>query len=76
MSRELIRKDQDRQHLRHLLLEGAASAPGAVAMLRISKGCATKCDKRARKAGVGDVKACHPTVANQLGCRYRHRVLP
>jgi antitoxin ParD1/3/4 len=26
--RELIRKDQDRQHLRALLLEGAASAPG------------------------------------------------
>lgn len=29
--RELIRKDQDRQRLRNLLLEGAASAPGAVA---------------------------------------------
>ena len=29
--RELIRKDQDRQHLRNLLLEGAASAPAAVA---------------------------------------------
>lgn len=27
--RELIRMDQDRQHLRALLLEGAASAPGA-----------------------------------------------
>lgn len=25
--RELIRRDQDRQHLRGLLLEGAASAP-------------------------------------------------
>lgn len=25
--RELIRKDQDRQHLRSLLLEGAGSAP-------------------------------------------------
>jgi len=25
--RELIRRDQDRQHLRDLLLEGAASAP-------------------------------------------------
>ena len=25
--RELIRKDQERQHLRGLLLEGAASAP-------------------------------------------------
>ena len=27
--RELIRKDQDRQHLRGLLLAGAASAPAA-----------------------------------------------
>ena len=29
--RELIRKDQDRQSLRALLLEGAASAPGVPA---------------------------------------------
>jgi antitoxin ParD1/3/4 len=29
--RELIRKDQDRQHLRGLLLQGAASAPAAPA---------------------------------------------
>jgi len=29
--RELIRKDQDRQRLRALLLEGAASAPGPAA---------------------------------------------
>ena len=29
--RELIRKDQDRLHLRGLLLEGAASAPAAPA---------------------------------------------
>jgi antitoxin ParD1/3/4 len=29
--RELIRKDKDRQHLRKLLLAGAASAPAAVA---------------------------------------------
>ncbi|MCE5364445.1 MULTISPECIES: type II toxin-antitoxin system ParD family antitoxin [Pseudomonas] len=29
--RELIRKDQDRQHLRGLLLAGAASAPAAPA---------------------------------------------
>ena len=27
--RELIRKEQDRQHLRGLLLDGAASAPAA-----------------------------------------------
>jgi antitoxin ParD1/3/4 len=29
--RELIRKDQDRQRLRRLLLDGAESAPGAAA---------------------------------------------
>jgi antitoxin ParD1/3/4 len=29
--RELIRKDQERQHLRGLLLEGAASAPAGQA---------------------------------------------
>jgi antitoxin ParD1/3/4 len=29
--RELIRKDQDRQNLRRLLLDGAASAPTGVA---------------------------------------------
>ena len=29
--RELIRRDQDRQHLRNMLLDGAASPPGAVA---------------------------------------------
>ena len=29
--RELIRKDQDRQRLRDLLLQGAGSAPGPVA---------------------------------------------
>ena len=29
--RELIRKDQDRQQLRRLLLDGAGSAPGAPA---------------------------------------------
>ncbi len=29
--RELIRKDQDRQHLRALLLEGAASTPAVTA---------------------------------------------
>ena len=29
--RELIRKDQERQHLRGLLLEGAASAPAGPA---------------------------------------------
>ncbi len=29
--RELIRKDQDRQHLRNMLLQGAESAPAEVA---------------------------------------------
>jgi len=29
--RELIRKDQDRQQLRHLLMEGGASPPAGVA---------------------------------------------
>ncbi|WP_206363500.1 type II toxin-antitoxin system ParD family antitoxin [Sphingomonas crocodyli] len=29
--RELIRREQDRQHLRRLLLDGAESAPGAPA---------------------------------------------
>ncbi|MGQ0522867.1 MAG: type II toxin-antitoxin system ParD family antitoxin [Betaproteobacteria bacterium] len=29
--RELIRRDQDRMHLRELLLQGAASAPGVEA---------------------------------------------
>lgn len=29
--RELIRKDQDRQQLRHVLLAGASSAPGSEA---------------------------------------------
>ena len=29
--RDLIRRDQDRQHLRELLLAGAASEPGPVA---------------------------------------------
>lgn len=32
--RELIRKDQDRQRLRGLLLDGAGSAPGAKADAR------------------------------------------
>lgn len=30
--RELIRKDQDRQHLRGLVLEGAASPPAVIAV--------------------------------------------
>jgi antitoxin ParD1/3/4 len=29
--RDLIRRDQDRERLRHLLLDGAASSPGPIA---------------------------------------------
>lgn len=29
--RDLIRRDRDRQRLRHLLLDGAASSPGPIA---------------------------------------------
>ena len=36
--RELIRRDQDRQHLRELLLEGAASAPTAPVDVRYFEG--------------------------------------
>jgi antitoxin ParD1/3/4 len=36
--RELIRKDQDRQHLRELLMEGASSPPAGPADERYLKG--------------------------------------
>lgn len=36
--RELIRKDQDRQHLRQLLMEGASSPPSGPADERYLKG--------------------------------------
>lgn len=45
--RELIRKDQDRLHLRGLLLAGAASAPAAPADATYFKGLR----EQARKAG-------------------------
>ena len=49
--RELIRKDQDRQHLRKLLLEGAASPPGTpiddAYFDRLRKRIAKKAAKRA-----------------------------
>lgn len=48
--RELIRKDQDRQQLRGLLLEGAASAPSAVADAAYFEGLR---DRVRRKAGTG-----------------------
>ena len=47
--RELIRMDQDRQHLRGLLLEGAASAPGAPADAAYFEGLRDE----VRKTGAG-----------------------
>ncbi|HPQ25073.1 MAG TPA: type II toxin-antitoxin system ParD family antitoxin [Gammaproteobacteria bacterium] len=51
--RELIRKDQDRQHLRHLLLEGAASAPGAVADAAYFEGLRDQVRQKSKKGGRG-----------------------
>ena len=45
--RELIRKDQDRQRLRRLLLEGAESAPGTPADVNYFE----TLRQRARRAG-------------------------
>lgn len=45
--RELIRKDQDRQRLRQLLVDGAESAPGAP----IDAGYFDTLRARARRAG-------------------------
>ena len=47
--RELIRKDQDRQHLRGLLLEGAESSPAAPADAGYFNGLRDRA--RGRKAG-------------------------
>jgi antitoxin ParD1/3/4 len=47
--RELIRKDQDRQHLRALLLEGGASAPTAPASTAYFDGLRERVRRRARK---------------------------
>ncbi len=44
--RELIRKDQDRQRLRCLLVEGAASAPGPVADHSYFNGLRARLDQR------------------------------
>jgi len=49
--RELIRKDQDRLHLRGLLLAGAASAPAAPADPAYFEGLRNRVHKAA-KAGV------------------------
>lgn len=46
--RELIRKDQDRQHLRGLLLDGAASAPAAPADASYFNALRDRVHRRAR----------------------------
>jgi len=46
--RELIRKDQDRQRLRVLLLEGAATAPAGVADAEYFEGLRRRVRKVAR----------------------------
>jgi antitoxin ParD1/3/4 len=46
--RDLIRKDQDRQQLRALLLEGAASAPAAPATAAYFDGLRNRARRRAR----------------------------
>jgi antitoxin ParD1/3/4 len=51
--RELIRKDQDRQHLRHLLLEGAASTPGAAADAAYFDGLRNQVRKERKKGQAG-----------------------
>lgn len=47
--RDLIRKDQDRQQLRALLLEGAASAPTAPATTAYFDGLRDRVRQRARR---------------------------
>ncbi len=46
--RELIRRDQDRQHLRVMLLEGATSAPVAPASAAYFDGLRDRVRRRAR----------------------------
>lgn len=46
--RELIRKDQERLHLRNLLLAGAASAPAAAAESRYFEGLRDRVRKSAK----------------------------
>ena len=47
--RELIRRDQDRQRLRGLLLAGAESAPTATADTAYFEGLRSRVQRRARK---------------------------
>jgi antitoxin ParD1/3/4 len=51
--RELIRKDQDRQRLRGLLLAGAASAPGSPANAAYFEGLRDQIRKTAKPASRG-----------------------
>ena len=51
--RELIRKDQDRLHLRGLLLAGAASAPAAPADLAYFEGLRDRVRKAAKDGASG-----------------------
>jgi antitoxin ParD1/3/4 len=51
--RELIRKDQDRQRLRALLLAGAASAPGSPANAAYFEGLRDRVRRAAKPASRG-----------------------
>jgi len=51
--RELIRKDQDRQRLRSLLLAGAASAPGSPAEAAYFEGLRERVRRAAKPAPRG-----------------------
>ena len=51
--RELIRKDQDRQRLRDLLLQGAGSAPGPVADRAYVEGLRARVRRHADRDGSG-----------------------
>lgn len=51
--RELIRKDQDRQRLRGLLLAGAASAPGSPANATYFEGLRDRVRRAAKPASRG-----------------------
>jgi antitoxin ParD1/3/4 len=51
--RELIRKDQDRQRLRSLLLAGAASAPGSPAEAAYFEGLRGRVRRAAKPASRG-----------------------
>lgn len=55
--RELVRKDQDRLHLRRLLLAGAASAPAAPA----DPACFEVLRDRVRKATKGGARGRRPS---------------